>query len=382
MSLVLPRENDIKANKILINDCLYLFGDEIGALIDSEMSALEGEDWLMKLGRFRNKYNINFRDPDFVLKEPLKSDSPLRKILPKSKTFYDNLSVLSKVRNKTFHNAIDGELAQVKVIVNLFFEVANDLGNQYLCNEFASAIKRLGEIERGVIFENEPLTEGRITDLENKSAELEEKLNEARTNSIKLENLLEEKNKEIIIREIEIEQVKNSSEKRTQAIELSRLNLEEANEESEKLKTSLEISDKLVEDLKLRESKLKNIVGSLAESILDDKKLSILRDGLSKATLKEELNSDASPELHTIGSYWYEEKGKRKLTLSVARRDIVDPRTNEPLNSIPVGIRSELAESWLTIRPSGGRIFIDEDGNAVTLQGEKLVFLGNIAKYL
>ena len=382
MSLVLPREDDVKANKILINDCLYLFGDEIGALIDSGMRSLEGEDWILKLGRIRNKYNINFRDPDFVLKEPLKSDSPLRKILPKSKTFYDNLSILSKVRNKTFHNAIDGELSQVKAIVNLFFEVANDLGNQNLCNEFAAAIKRLDDIEKGKVFENEPRTEGRITDLENKSAELEEKLNDARANSIELERLLEEKNKEIIIREIEIEQIKNSSEERTQAIELSRLDLEDANRESEELKQSLEISDKLIEDLKLRESKLKNIVGSLAESILDDRKLLLLRDGLAKAAPKEKLNSNTGSDFHAIGSYWYQEKGKRKLTLSVARRDIVDPRTNEPVNSIPAETRLKFAESWLTIRPSGGRIFVDEDGNAVTLQGEKLVFLGNIAEYL
>lgn len=40
--------------------------------------------------------------------------------------------------------------------------------------------------------------------------------------------------------------------------------------------------------------------------------------------------------------------------------------------------RKEIAERWLKIRPEGGRIFIDSDGNASTLMNDRLVYLGNV----
>ena len=81
------------------------------------------------------------------------------------------------------------------------------------------------------------------------------------------------------------------------------------------------------------------------------------------------------------GSIWNKPKGKRKITLSVARRDLVDSKTNKPIDYISEESRMEIAEEWLLVRPSGGRVFVDDEGNASTLLGESLVFLGNIQRY-
>jgi hypothetical protein len=79
---------------------------------------------------------------------------------------------------------------------------------------------------------------------------------------------------------------------------------------------------------------------------------------------------------------WNQPKGKRKITLSVGKRDLVDSKTSKPLDYISEESRIEIAEDWLLVRPSGGRVFVDEEGDAATLLGEDLVYLGNISDFL
>ena len=93
-SLKLPNSLDSKSNKILMFDCLLLLGDELGSFYDKKMRELQGDHWLRTLAQQRNDYNLTLNDPDFVIKEPLRSDSPLRAILPKSPSFYKNLDIL------------------------------------------------------------------------------------------------------------------------------------------------------------------------------------------------------------------------------------------------------------------------------------------------
>jgi hypothetical protein len=66
----------------------------------------------------------------------------------------------------------------------------------------------------------------------------------------------------------------------------------------------------------------------------------------------------------------------------VGKRDLVESKTSKPLDYISVESRIELAEDWLRVRPTGGRVFVDEEGNAVTLIGESLVYLGDISDFL
>jgi len=91
-------------------DCLLLLGDELGDYYDGAMRKCQGEDWLRNLAQLRDDHKLNLHDPDFVIKEPLRSDSPLRAILPKFPSFYKNLDILRRVRNLIATTMLKGDL--------------------------------------------------------------------------------------------------------------------------------------------------------------------------------------------------------------------------------------------------------------------------------
>lgn len=126
-SLKLPSTLDAKSNKILMFDCLLLLGDELGNYYDEKMRELQGSDWLRTLAQQRNDYNLTLNDPDFVIKEPLRSDSPLRAILPKSPSFYKNLDILRKIRNYIAHNKTEGGYEQTREILGILLSVSLDI---------------------------------------------------------------------------------------------------------------------------------------------------------------------------------------------------------------------------------------------------------------
>jgi hypothetical protein len=120
------------------------------------------------------------------------------------------------------------------------------------------------------------------------------------------------------------------------------------------------------EDIEKNSKELANFVNKLSEVFNHSKHLDqIISDS---STVKDQV----------IGDPWPYEKGKRKFTLSIANRDLFDPKSGEVVSEIPISKRQELAELWLKIRPTGGRIFIDGDGYACTLIGEEQIYLGNI----
>ena len=115
------------------------------------------------------------------------------------------------------------------------------------------------------------------------------------------------------------------------------------------------------------------MVASLSETI------SIVSEDFPKKVIRKAQLKNPRPE---IGSFWNKPKGKRKITLSVGKRDLVDSKTSKPLDYISEESRMEIAEDWLRVRPTGGRVFVDEEGDAATLLGEALVYLGNISDFL
>ena len=45
-------------------------------------------------------------------------------------------------------------------------------------------------------------------------------------------------------------------------------------------------------------------------------------------------------------------------------------------------IARDLAKAWLSIKPQGGRVFIDAKGNATCYVGEELIYLGDGSQLL
>lgn len=119
-------------------DCLLLLGDELGSYYDENMRKVQGEHWLRNLAQQRNDYNLTLNDPDFVIKEPLRSDSPLRSILPKSPSFYKNLDILRKIRNYIAHNKTEGGYEQTREILGILLAVSMDIDLKHCINEYAS----------------------------------------------------------------------------------------------------------------------------------------------------------------------------------------------------------------------------------------------------
>lgn len=379
-SIKLPSTLDAKSNKILMFDCLLLLGDELGNYYDLKMREVHGENWLRNLAQQRNDYNLTLNDPDFVIKEPLRSDSPLRSILPKSPSFYKNLDILRRIRNHIAHNKTEGGYEQTREILGILLAVAMDIDLKHCVNEYAGAIRRIEALDLGTTFGEDSPTGDRVEDFEDKSAEIEEMLFEEKEKSAKVAQLLEEARSVVVIKELEFEALYESEQAKTAAVQKMEAELNKARQEAEELKIQLEEKTQRTEDLKKSEMNLKNLVASLALPLNETANLNALRIDERSDEIKSQAKENTTKLLSAqeAGTPWEHPKGNKKVVLSVSSRDLVDTKSGKLLEKADPTRTKELAEKWLKIRPQGGRVFIDSDGHASTLIDDRLVYLGNV----
>lgn len=365
INLQLPNEISEKANKILLFDSLNLFGEECGNFFNESMLEID-KDWFIKLKQQRNNFSLHLFDPDFVIKEPLIEDSPLQKILPSSKSLFQNLKILKKLRNYVSHAKFDGEISQTVAAIQVLFDVSMQFNLLNCQNNFAEAIQRLYALQNGKVFAEGINLEERTLELELKSAELEEQLISERNKSKDLESQYEDI-------------VSDNAEKRAEIEEL-KLIANSSKDDLAKLEKELNLSRVLASELEKQVFEQKSATEEVEKN---SKELSLfvnkLVEVIKESTKSNEINSSSiNISQPKIGEIWVYEKGKRKLTLSIASRDLLDSKSGRAVDDIPEIKRKELAELWLGIRPSGGRIFVDGEGNACTLVGEVQIYLGNI----
>ena len=379
-SLKLPTTLDAKSNKILMFDCLLLLGDELGSFYDTKMRKAHGDDWLRNLAQQRNDYNLTLNDPDFVIKEPLRSDSPLRAILPKSPSFYRNLDILRKIRNHIAHNKTEGGYEQTREILGILLAVSMDIDLKHCVNEYAGAIRRIEALDLGTMFGEDSPTANRVEDFEDKSAEIEEMLFEEKEKSAKVAQLLEEARSVVVIKELEFDALYESEQAKTAAVQKMEAELNKARQEAEELKNQLEENTQRTEDLKKSEINLKNLVASLALPLAETSNLNAMKIDERSDDIKSQAKENTAKLLSVqeAGTLWDHPKGNKKIVLSVSSRDLVDTKSGKLLEKADPARTKELAERWLKIRPQGGRIFIDSDGHASTLIDDRLVYLGNV----
>lgn len=371
---------DAKSNKILMFDCLLLLGDELGTFYDTRMRKLQGEDWLRNLSQQRNEYNLTLNDPDFVIKEPLRSDSPLRAILPKSPSFYRNLDILRKIRNYIAHNKTEGGHEQTREILGILLAVSLDIDLKVCANEYAAAIRRIEELEKGKSFDERFITEIRVKEFEDRNAEIEEILFEEKENSKRINQLLEEARSNLVIKELEYESLLKSEQDKTEAVQNMESELNNAIQLVETLKKQLEDKTQITEDLKRSEINLKNLVASLGSPVengANQNSLKILeRSENNGDQAKDETANSIS--VQDPGTPWGRPRGNKKIVLSVSSRNLVDTKNGKLLEGADSNKTKEVAEKWLKIRPQGGRVFVDSEGHATTLIDDRLVYLGNV----
>lgn len=381
-SLKLPSTLDAKSNKILMFDCLLLLGDELGSFYDTKMRNAQGDDWLRNLAQQRNDYNLTLNDPDFVIKEPLRSDSPLRAILPKSPSFYRNLDILRKIRNHIAHNKTEGGYEQTREILGILLAVAMDIDLKHCVNEYAGAIRRIEALDEGKTFVEDSKTEDRVEEFEDKSAEIEEMLFEEKEKSAKVARLLEEARSVVVIKELEFEALYESEKAKTVAVQKMETELNKARQEAEELKVQLDQNAQRTDELKKNEISLKNLVASLAQPLakIIERDLKAMKIDERSEDIKSQAKENTAKLLSVqeVGTLWEYPKGNKKIVLSVSSRDLVDTKNGKLLEKADPIRTKDLAEKWLKIRPQGGRIFIDSEGHASTLIDDRLVYLGNV----
>jgi len=371
--LSLPNELSEDKNHLVLFDCTKLLGLELGKSCDLKMRGIDGPDWLKNLGALRQQYKINLYDLAFLLKEILSSDSPLRQILPKSPSFYNKLAILKRVRNENQHFSFKHTNSATKEAVEVYFDISLELNLTVCIEEFNLMIRRLNDLEAGKSFQADPNLISKLGELEMQKAEMEDQLIEKNILLSDKEIKLNHIQKIIAKSNSKIEELTKSNHQKTSDFNKLNEDLEKSKKEAEELREQLnELNAQRLSD-EITEKEIEKIIAALAVSI------SNTNDDSPKIQPHKMQPNNARLE---IGNAWNKAKGKKKITLSVGKRDLIDPKTSEPFEGISEEFRIGLAEDWLRIRPSGGRVFLDEDGNASTLIGEELIYLGNISELM
>jgi len=370
--LSLPNELNEDTNHLITFDCIKLFGEEFGKYCDLKMQEIEGPEWLKNLGILRQQYKNNLFDTAFLLKECLIPNSPLRRILPKSKTFYDELSILKKVRNESQHFSFKHSNTATNEVVKLFFNISLELNLVVCIEQYSLMTRRLNDLASGKSFQVDPNLNAKLGEIEMQKAEMEDQLIEKNMLLLDTEKKLNDIQKTIAENNSKIKDLTKSNEQKTSAFDKINEDLEKSKKEAEELRAQVnQLNLQKVSD-EITEKEIEKLIASLAGTLS-----TINEDSPNKQNQKTQLKI-TRPE---VGSLWNKPKGKRKITLSVGKRDLVDPKTSKPIDYISESSRMEIAEDWLAVRPSGGRVFVDEDGDAATLLGESLVYLGNIQRF-
>jgi hypothetical protein len=174
--LSLPNELSEDTNHLITFDCIKLFGEEFGKYCDLKMQEIEGPEWLKNLGILRQQYKNNLFDIAFLLTECLIPDSPLRKILPKSKTFYNDLSILKKVRNESQHFSFKHSNSATNEVVKLFFGISLELNLVVCIEQYNLMASRLNDLVSGKNFQLDPNLNTKLGEIEKQKAEMEDQL--------------------------------------------------------------------------------------------------------------------------------------------------------------------------------------------------------------
>jgi hypothetical protein len=107
----------------------------------------------------------------------------------------------------------------------------------------------------------------------------------------------------------------------------------------------------------------------LLRTLVSSKTVELIKS--AKAKSSSDVVKDLKP-----GSIWNGDKGSRRLTLSVNFRELYDTKSGTLLRDTYGDAATELAQSWLEIKPQGGRIFVDDEGIATAYRGEDLIYMG------
>jgi hypothetical protein len=355
--------------RVLIFDAFTLLGEELGEHYRSKLEPIYGKNWVIDLARGRNDPPYNLTDPAWVLKEPLRnSTSPTRTTLPKGQGFYNQISLLARARNAYFHNQGVGTSEAAQEVMQLLLEFALAVPLDFCANEYAEAIRRINKLNAGEDFSGAEQGLERIESLEQQVAELEEIANQNKKDIQDREQLLERALDDVAVREEVLRELREKVGDKDQAIADARAEQEKAAKAAEDLKLEYEAKVAELAEKENMERQYKELLRTLVSS----KTVESLQS--AKAKKSASVAKDLKP-----GAIWTGDKGSRRLTLSVNFRELYDTKSGTLLRDTHGDVATELAHSWLEIKPQGGRIFVDDEGIATAYRGEDLIYMGIVS---
>ena len=354
--------------RVLIFDAFILLGEELGEHYRSKLEPVLGKNWIIDLARQRNDPPYNLTDPGWVLKEPLRnSTSPTRTTLPKGEGFYKKIALLSKTRNAYFHNEGRGTANAAQEVIQLLLEFALAVPLDFCAKEYADAIRRITQLINGEDFLGAEKGLERIEELEQQVANLEEIANQNKQEIQIREQRLEGALDDVAIREEALRELMEKVGDKDQALAAARAEQEKALKLADELRKEYDAKIAELADKENMERQYKELLRTLVASKTVESLMS------ASAAKNAEVAKDLKP-----GSVWPGEKGSRRLTLSVNFRELYDTKSGTLLRDTHGEVATQLALSWLEIKPQGGRIFVDEGGVATAYRGEDLIYMGTV----
>lgn len=365
-SLNLPTAINEGQIKLLIMDAFILLGEQLGQHYNAKLEPILGKSWVYELSKQRNVPPFNMIDPDWVLKEPLRnSTSPTRLALPKGQGFYNRINMLAKARNAYFHNQGRGSIEASLEVVQLLLDLSLAIPLSICAKEYALAIQRIRELQNGEVFAGGEEGLERIKLLEQQVAELEERANNNKREIQEKQSVLDGALDDVALQGERLRELQEKVGDKEHAVSVARKEQKDAEDRVKALQQDY--------DSKLVELAAKEVAERQYREILADVVKSETVNSLLKSAAKKE---DSATSLIKPGSIWLGQKGSRRLTLSVNFRELYDTKSGVLLRDTYGAAATELAQYWLEIKPQGGRVFIDEDGNATAYRGEDLIYLG------
>ena len=401
--LALPTLDDPAQLKGLVVNALDLLGEDLGVHIDSQLIPLLGKEWLADLAYDRKiKGFYSLQDPGFILKEILfYSTSPMRRALPGGARFYKRLEQAQNYRNLYFHNEGRRDLDSVAVVIHLLAQIAAEVPLPNCLPDLNAAIDRLNGLKRGETYEISQVHLDQIAELERKVAQYEEDNRIEREKARKSEREVESAQEALSKKEDELIRLKRLDDTRSTAYQKAEKDRSIAEEYVIRMHSQYLQQLAIVEQKSQEEKRLQQLLKSASDSKVRKKPVSKkaakknIKKGLAKKNLgkvakkpakkkvakKSGTRASLSRVAMTPGSVWTASKGTRRLTLSANFKTVYDTKTGEISESLKPVARA-LAKEWLEIKPQGGRVFLDSQGNATCYIGEDLIYLGDGLKLL
>lgn len=362
----LPRALEDSELRSVVDSVFFVFGLDLEAKVTPAFSRIYGPQWvhevtedLRKQKRLERGAHFSPRDPAAVLTALLMVPEALREVAakdPKVRANVENRVAQTRaLRNELYHfRWPDYGVRRVRDALACIRDCAVKLGLRAI-TDVDGALERISRLEAG-----ESVGGPTEADVE----ELRRQLSEGDTAAARFQEARDEALREAAESAELATLYDNQRQALARSAEAERRELADAAQSARAAVEEAERRAAIAEDLQ-----------ALAQELVEDLSGSVktLEDqlALTQAAAGRPVE-DRSRPLPAPGQPWPFRRGVRRLTLSVAAMDLIDD--DRGALEVP-----DVARLWLAFRPSGGRVWVDEDGDACTLLNADLIYLGRLA---